>query len=1053
MSRRYLLLCLGCLVFVLAACDITPTPTPTMEPATETPSPTASSTALPTETPTATATHTPTLTPSVTPSPTPTASRTPTPTPSRPPTLTPTATPTPSRTPTLTPTPSPTATQTPTATPTPPPPPDLSISKSAGGIIAQPGQLLVYTLTYTNTGGQTATGVVLLESLPANTTFNPGASTPGWSPVGNNFIFNVGSVAPGSNASILFAVNVNVNLPPGSDNLVNIAIIGDDNSHGEDPTPANNTAVLITPIDLDPSNLCGAYIADNTWEAAHSPYTVTCDVVIESDASITVEPGVVVKFQPNLSLEVQGALVGVGTDDEPIVFTSWRDDTYGGDSNGDGDASTAAVGDWESVIVQADAQLTLAYAVVQYGTTQLHAQGGTFDITDTQVLSGANGILVDDGDLALSGSVVSDHVGFGVRIVGATTYQQPTIVDNTFDRNGTYPVHLILNAGGLGNGRIANNMGADNGLINGIYLTGHITDLVSQLEPNYPSLPYVIWDLTVDAGAQLTLWPATVYKFIEPPDGFGGVPVGPTRGTGRLTVNGALVAQGSVTEPIILTSYWDDLAGYDTNGDQDASAPQAGDWQGVIIGPAGSATFNSVYLRYGGLSDSAALTNNGSLTAERLAVMYSANHGVTGVGGFQIQRSAIMDNLGDGLHLDGPGKVWRSVIMDNGGYGLLNNFDNGTGSYRFDAIENYWGAEDGPSYDGGPCFHQDLPTGSGDRINCAVEWEAFLDAVPTESLPVSPKKGIAYWVTDTIEFEPFFGLSWYSRYSLGNVPELEVANPGAQFMPHLYCNVPEDDPDGDLLARAIELYGSDYDGLMMWVNEPEVGHVLGQCELTDVYEAAQFYIDTKVGLPNAKLIGPHTAFDPNVGDYPFQWMLDFREAVYDLTCNQPAPIPCGYPEFYAYGMHLFGEDAAINLQLLDEYHTLIATEWGQPQAQLWVTELTFCFNEPDHTSELIDTIMGFESRPYVQRYSFFANRSPFDNFIPPGPRCWNLSYLMDPYNDWESVSDLGAAYLDVPYSLPLALGQPDPIKSEGEPERTPSAAGDDTFVLPLPIKE
>ncbi len=919
--------------------------------------------------------------------------------------------------------------------------------------MVQPGQVVVYTLTYTNTGGQTATGVTLVESRPSFTTFNPGASTPGWSQIGNTHFFNIGSLASGASASVLFAVTLDPDLPPGYDNLNNTAQIGDDGSHGEDPTPENNIATETTPIDNDPSNLCGTYLVDATWQVAHSPYRVTCDVVIASWVTITVEPGVVVKFQPGRSLEVRGTLNAAGAVDMPVVFTSWHDDAYGGDSNGDGDATTPAAGDWESIIVEADGQLTLTHTVVQYGSTQLHAIEGTLDIAHTTVLSGSNGILADDGALTLTESVVSDHAGFGVRINGATTYQQPVMVNNTFDRNATYPVHIILNAGGLGNGRIAGNIGAENGLINGIYLTGHITDLVSQLEPNYPSLPYVVWDLTVDAGAQLTLSPATVFKFIEPPDGFGGVPVGPTRGTGRLTVDGVLLAEGSITEPIILTSYWDGLAGYDANGDQDASAPQPGDWEGIRIGVNGSATLNSVYLRYGGLVDGAGLTNHGALTAERLAVMYSANHGVTGDGAFQVQRSTIMDNLGDGLNLNGPGKVWRSIIMNNGGYGLLNTFDNGTGSYRFDAVENYWGADDGPSYDGGPCFHQDLPNGNGDMINCAVEWNAFLDTVPTESLPVSPKKGIAYWVTDTIEFEPFFGLSWYSRYSLGNVPELEAANPGVEFMPHLYCNVPEDDPDGDLLERAIELLGSDYDGLLMWVNEPEVGSVLGQCELTDPYEAAQFYIDTKVGLPNARLIGPHTAFDPNLGEYPFQWIVDFREAVYDLTCNQPAPIPCGYPEFYAYGVHLFGEEAEINLQLLDDYYTLIATEWGQPKAQLWVTEFTFCFNNPDHAQELIDTVMGFESRPYVQRYSFFSNRSPFDNFIPPGPRCWNLSYLMDPLADWLSVSDLGAAYLGLPYTLPTALGQPDPIKGEEaglQPDQnTPVTAG--RRILPMPI--
>jgi hypothetical protein len=40
---------------------------------------------------------------------------------------------------------------------------------------------VVYTLSYTNTGGTTATSVVITETVPDHTTFNAAASSPGWS--------------------------------------------------------------------------------------------------------------------------------------------------------------------------------------------------------------------------------------------------------------------------------------------------------------------------------------------------------------------------------------------------------------------------------------------------------------------------------------------------------------------------------------------------------------------------------------------------------------------------------------------------------------------------------------------------------------------------------------------------------------------------------------------------------------------------------------------------------------------------------------------------------
>ena len=58
--------------------------------------------------------------------------------------------------------------------------PDLTVVKSDGGASVAPGGTVVYTLFYDNNGNQGATGVVLTETVPANTTFNAGASSAGW---------------------------------------------------------------------------------------------------------------------------------------------------------------------------------------------------------------------------------------------------------------------------------------------------------------------------------------------------------------------------------------------------------------------------------------------------------------------------------------------------------------------------------------------------------------------------------------------------------------------------------------------------------------------------------------------------------------------------------------------------------------------------------------------------------------------------------------------------------------------------------------------------------
>lgn len=134
--------------------------------------------------------------------------------------------------------------------------PDLVITKTDGGLNSGPGQTIVYTLNYENIGSQDSVGVVITETIPANTTFNAGASDPAWScsgtTPGNSCTYFVGNLNVGDTGMVIFAVDVDDPLPQNVQQIVNSVNIGDDGSNGPDEDLTNNDDDETTGLFLNP---------------------------------------------------------------------------------------------------------------------------------------------------------------------------------------------------------------------------------------------------------------------------------------------------------------------------------------------------------------------------------------------------------------------------------------------------------------------------------------------------------------------------------------------------------------------------------------------------------------------------------------------------------------------------------------------------------------------------------------------------------------------------------------------------------------------------------
>ena len=83
------------------------------------------------------------------------------------------------------------------------------------------------------------------------------------------------------------------------------------------------TMLTISGLSLKATNVSGGIYSNTTWTFANSPYIVTDTVVVFPGVTLTIQPGVVVKFDNNMRLELrQARLIAQGTQSDSITFTS-----------------------------------------------------------------------------------------------------------------------------------------------------------------------------------------------------------------------------------------------------------------------------------------------------------------------------------------------------------------------------------------------------------------------------------------------------------------------------------------------------------------------------------------------------------------------------------------------------------------------------------------------------------------------------------------------------------------------------------------------------------
>lgn len=392
---------------------------------------------------------------------------------------------------------------------------------------------------------------------------------------------------------------------------------------------ANNNRITINGLDNKDNNINGTPKAENsvakslteiigdriftddfTLMKLGSPYIWEGSLIIEEKAGLTVEPGVIIKFkhsainQPHARLIVRGEMEAIGTEEEKIIFTSFRENIYWDGlyfENSDSIIENAIIsyaGKWHQDSTNGFPPYTYGAIYIENGevvmrnsliensdTFALWAKNSPSSLIDGVTIANNPGtsekpaaLYIESGGLNIQNSSFENN---NIAILAENFYEALEIIGNNFSNNQT-PIKISSLLANISENTMQNNS------LNGILLDNFgFNEDIDQItwQKNEPS--YVI-------EKSLTIWPEEVLE-IDP-----GVIV-KFKGGGAINANGSLIARGEADEKITFTSFSDDAYGGDTNNDGDDFAPAAGQWKFIKFSESSTdSDLENVIVRYGG---------------------------------------------------------------------------------------------------------------------------------------------------------------------------------------------------------------------------------------------------------------------------------------------------------------------------------------------------------------------------------------------------------------------------------------------------------------------
>ena len=501
---------------------------------------------------------------------------------------------------------------------------------------------------------------------------------------------------------------------------------------------------------------------NTTWRANDSPVIIKDYFYLGKGAILTIEPGVIVKIKNNnFYLDLSGKIIAQGTSLKPIVFTSYQDDEYGGDTNED-KQSNGSPGNWAWLQFNPDsAGSVLNNVIIRYGgiyqtmnstkkDAQIQIENANVEIKNSIIEDGADGgikltnssstidncliqnnkygilinnnkdkygPLIDSDNPTISNNIIKNNIaintqgdwnkkGYGIMIKNQS---KAKIINNKIQNNDREAIWIDNSYPELSNNVLAGNL-----YNNAIRLSGTISQDYILSGDNV----YLLGNENhiIAASSTLTIEPGAIIKFM------------PSMDYDNIYINGKLNVNGNKDKPVVFTSYQDDEYGGDTNEDGTSTKPNSGDWSYIDFNSNQKSEINYAIIRYGGHYNT---SNGGSYIEGQIKInkgeVNISNSIIENGNGYGIEllsnATSTISNcdikkniIGIEVSNSANATVNNSNIYNNSKYGI-----NNTGDNIVKAQGNWWGDEKGPIYN-------DSANASGqrDKVSDKVDYKNWL---------------------------------------------------------------------------------------------------------------------------------------------------------------------------------------------------------------------------------------------------------------------------------------------------------------------------------------